>query len=90
MKNVVLALSIVLVGCVTTSHVLELGHGTYSITSTGDGFSSASRTREKAFKEGSDYCAKLGKHFQLESEAAPQPTRMGIDTSVSITFSCSN
>lgn len=76
-----------LVACVSTSSVLDVGRDTFSVSATADGFRDAASAREHAFQTGSDRCAALGKRFMLVSESMTR-TRMGIDTTVTVTFRC--
>lgn len=76
-----------LTGCVSTSQVLEIGRDTYSVSATADGMSDATSARGSAFEVGSKKCASLGKRFMLVNESTSR-TRMGIDTTVNVTFRC--
>ncbi|MER0203084.1 MAG: hypothetical protein DU480_04330 [Nitrosomonas sp.] len=80
-------ISITLSGCLSTSQVLEMGRDTYSVTATADGYRLASQARESAFQAGTEKCTSLGKRFMLINEATAR-TRMGIDTTVTVTFRC--
>ena len=77
----------VLTGCVSTSQVLEMGRDTYSVSATADGMRDAASARESAFKTGTEKCSSLGKRFMFVNESSAR-TRMGIDTTVSVTFRC--
>ena len=72
----ILSISLLTVGCVSTSNVLELGRDTY-----------AASARQSAFKTGSEKCNSLGKKFLLTNENVAN-TRMGIDTTVTLYFRC--
>lgn len=74
-------------GCVSTSTALEIGKDTYSVTSTADGFRTAASARQNAFEEGARKCEETGRKFKLVRETS-RPTRMGIDTTIEITFRC--
>ena len=74
-------------GCVSTSQVLEMGRDTYSVTATADGMRDAASARESAFEAGANKCATLGKRFMFVNESTAR-TRMGIDTTVNVTFRC--
>lgn len=76
-----------LVGCVSTSKVLEIGRDTYSVSSTADGMRDAASARQSAFELGREKCEKMDKRFMLVNESIAR-TRMGIDTTVSVTFRC--
>jgi hypothetical protein len=75
------------VGCVSTSQVLDMGRDTYSVSATADGFRSAASARESAFQAGKAMCAKQGKQFLLVNETTSR-TRMGIDTTIDVSFRC--
>jgi hypothetical protein len=74
-------------GCVSTSQVLEIGRDTYSVSSTADGYRTAASARDSAFSQGAQKCSQLGKRFMLTNESTAR-TRMGIDTTVTVTFRC--
>jgi hypothetical protein len=74
-------------GCVSTSRVFEVAPGIYSVTTTGDGFSTASRTRDHVLGSATDFCAKQGKHVLVENDDQSH-TRMGIDTTIDVRFQC--
>jgi hypothetical protein len=76
-----------LVGCVSTSHVFEVRPGVYSVSTTGDGFSSASRVREHVLSSATEYCGSKGQRVAMEDENS-EHTRMGIDTTINVTFRC--
>ena len=77
----------VIAGCVSTSLPLEVGRDTYSVSATADGLRAAASARQSAFEAGREMCAKQGKRFMLVSETTSR-TRMGIDTTVDVTFRC--
>jgi hypothetical protein len=76
-----------LAACVSTSQVLPVGVDTYTVSSTSDGLRSASSARESAFITGAEKCTSLGRAFELVSETQAR-TRMGIDTTINVTFRC--
>jgi hypothetical protein len=84
-----IAVSLALMGCVSTSSVLEMGRDTYSVSATADGFRDAASARQSAFQLGAQKCAALGKRFMFLNESTAR-TRMGIDTNVNVTFRCLN
>lgn len=86
-RLLILSISLLVAGCVSTSNVLELGRDTYSVSATADGFRDAASARQSAFESGAKKCATLGKKFMLTNESVAN-TRMGIDTTVSIIFRC--
>ncbi len=64
-----------------------MGRDTFTVSATADGMRDAASAREQAFRAGAEKCEKLGKKFILSNESMGR-TRMGIDTTVSITFQC--
>lgn len=80
-------LLLALTGCVTATKPQPAGNGLYTISATSDGLSSATRAREKAYTQGQEQCAKLGKQFTVRDERS-EPTRMGIDTTITVVFAC--
>lgn len=84
---IALVFTTILFGCVSTSEVLEMGRDTYSVTSTADGFRTAAAARESAFRMGAEKCTSLGKKFMFMNERSGR-TRMGIDTTIDVTFRC--
>jgi hypothetical protein len=88
MRCILLAGAVVaLAGCVSTSQVFEVGPDTYSVSSTADGYRTASSARQSALESGTAKCTAIGRHFVLTNEST-EPTRMGIDTTVTLTFRC--
>src|SRR5438876_8054434 len=78
---------LLLAACVSTSRVFEVKPGVYSVSTTGDGFPSAGRCREHVLESATSYCVKQGKQLKLADEDQAK-TRMGIDTTISVTFTC--
>lgn len=76
-----------IVGCVSTSSVLEVGRDTYTVSSTADGFRTAAAARQSAYEAGQSKCQKDGKRFQMVHESSER-TRMNIDTTIAVTFQC--
>jgi hypothetical protein len=76
-----------LTGCVSTSQVLDMGRDTFSVSATSDGFRDAASARQSAFQAGAQKCAAMGKRFMFVNESSGR-TRMGIDTTVNVTFRC--
>jgi outer membrane murein-binding lipoprotein Lpp len=64
-RLVILSISLLVVGCVSTSNVLELGRDTYTVSATADGFRDAASARQSAFKAGAEKCNSLSKKFLL-------------------------
>ncbi|WHP07563.1 hypothetical protein QLH32_08975 [Acinetobacter corruptisaponis] len=88
MKNTLLvSMAFIVTGCVSTSHVLPMGKDTFSISATADGFRDAASARNKAFNKATEQCTTMGKNFMFVNESI-MPTRMGIDTTITLTFRC--
>ena len=85
----VVATTVALTACVSTSQVLEMGKDTYSVSATADGYRDAASARQSAFEAGAQKCAAFGKRFMFVNESTAR-TRMGIDTTVNVTFRCLN
>lgn len=85
--SAVLATLMGMAGCVSTSNIVETGRDTYMISSTADGFRSASSARESALEAGASKCKSMGKRLQVTDDAMAR-TRMGIDTTINVTFRC--
>jgi hypothetical protein len=64
-----------------------MGEGKYSVSATADGYRTAAAARESAYETGAEKCSSMGRHFDFLSESV-MPTRMGIDTTVTVTFLC--
>jgi hypothetical protein len=86
-RSFALVAGVVLGGCVSTSQVLEMGRDTYSVSATADGYRDAASARQSAFQAGAQKCNSLGKRFMFVEESTAR-TRMGIDTTVNVTFRC--
>lgn len=76
-----------LTACVSTSQVLQMGKDTYSVSATADGFRDAAAARQSAYVQANSKCQALGKNFMFVNEST-MATRMGIDTTVNLTFRC--
>ena len=82
-----ICLLLVLSACVSASNVFEISPGTYTVSSTGDGYSTADRVRNSVLTLAKNHCAKMGKNLNLLQEDNER-TRMGIDTTMTINFTC--
>lgn len=88
MKHVLLtSIALILTGCVSTSQVLPMGKDTFTVSATSDGFRDAAAARNSAFNKATEQCTRIGKSFMFVNESI-MPTRMGIDTTVTIIFRC--
>ena len=87
MKYLVLALVVLVAGCVSASEVQPIGNGKYMITGRASGGLNAGKETTEATKEANVYCTKLGKQMVLQNL-----DKMGnaaiFGESVSLTFTC--
>ena len=67
--------------------MFEVAPGIYSVTTMGDGFTTASRMRDHVFGSATEFCGKQGKHVLVENEEQAA-TRMDIDTTIDVKFRC--
>lgn len=82
-----LASAMALAGCVSTSAALPMGKDTYTVSATADGMRTAAAARESAYDVAQLKCTSLGRELQFVNETS-RDTRIGIDTTVTITFRC--
>ena len=88
MKNTIsLTLATLLVACVNTSNVLQVGPNTWDVSATSDGMRAASDARQAAIEAAGKHCVSMGKTIQVVSDRSER-TRMGIDTTYTVTFKC--
>ncbi len=87
MKIKVVLGCLILAGCVSSSNVHEVQPGIYSVTATGDGYSTADRVIDLAMQKAQSQCAGLGKRVKVVNQQQ-SITRMGIDTTIQLLFQC--
>jgi hypothetical protein len=80
-------MSLILTACVSSSNVYQVQPGIYSVTATGDGFSTADRVVDMGMQKAQAQCAGLGKQVKVVNQQQSR-TRMGIDTTMQILFQC--
>ena len=78
-----------LVGCASASRVYETSPGTFTITATGDGFTTADRVFDLVTTKAKDKCAKKGGDLNVV-DSNQAKTRMGIDTTITLNFRCAS
>ena len=83
----VMTTAALLVACVSTSNVLQVGPDTWDVSATSDGMRAASDARQAAVEAAGKHCASIGKTIQVVSDRSER-TRMGIDTTYTVTFKC--
>mgnify|MGYP001589456900 CR=1 FL=1 len=83
----VIASVVLVIGCVSTSQVLEMGRDTYSVSATASSYNTATSARQSAFEVGANKCASLGKRFMFLNEST---VPIGYRTTVNVTFRCLN
>jgi hypothetical protein len=87
LRLVISAGALVVAGCVSTSDVFEVAPDTYTASASADGFRSTASARQSALEGGTAKWTALGRRLVLTGESTA-PTRMGIDTAVTLTFRC--
>ena len=87
MKVMIVLTAFTLAGRVSASNVHEMQPGVYSVTSTGDGYSTADRVMDLAMQKAQSQCAGLGKRVKVVNQQQSM-TRMGIDTTIQLLFQC--
>jgi hypothetical protein len=78
---------LLLSGCASASNVYETSPGVFSVTATGDGYTTADRVMDLAMGKAKATCDSRGKRLDLVNQNESR-TRMGIDTTISINFRC--
>jgi hypothetical protein len=86
-KATFVLLATILVGCASASNVYEVSPDIFSVTATGDGYTTADRVLDLAMGKAQAKCAQSGRRLHLLSQNQSR-TRMGIDTTISLTFRC--
>ncbi len=79
--------ALALAGCVNTTDALQTGPDTYTVSSSADGMRMAADARQSALRTAGRKCASLGRNIVVLNETS-QPTRMGIDTTITVNFRC--
>jgi len=74
-------------GCLSASGVYETSPGIFTVTATGDGFTTADRVFELVTTKAKDKCAKTGGDLKVV-DLNQAKTRMGIDTTITLKFRC--
>ena len=80
-------LVVTLGGCASSSNVHQMSSGVFTVTATGDGFTTADRVQDLAYEKAETYCRKEGKGPQMINQQLAN-TRMGIDTTLALQFRC--
>lgn len=86
-KFSVMVLVTLLLGCASASNVYEVSPGIFSVSATGDGYTTADRVVDLAMGKAQRKCAESNRRLDLLSQNHSR-TRMGIDTTISLTFRC--
>lgn len=76
-----------LVGCASSSNVYEMSPGIYTVTATGDGYTTADRVMDLAMGKAQDACRQRGLRLDVINQDQAT-TRMGIDTTIKLSFRC--
>ncbi len=80
-------ISLMLAGCASSSNVYEMQPGVFTVTATGDGYTTADRVMDLAMGKAQQACASQGRRLQVLANNQTR-TRMGIDTTMTISFRC--
>jgi hypothetical protein len=87
MKLGVLALTVVIAGCVSSSEIQPIGNGRYMVTGRASGGLNAGKETTQVTKEANAYCAKQGKQMVLQNlDKTGNAAVFG--ENVSLTFTC--
>lgn len=85
----ILLLSVVLVGCMSSSGVVMTGDDTYMISRSEKGFdATGARVKADAIKEANDYCSLKGKNIKLVSSSHQDMKPFRADAQATIEFKC--
>ncbi len=74
-------------GCASASRVHETSPGIFTVTATGDGYTTADRVFDLVTTKANDKCAKKGEDLKVVDSKQAR-TRMGIDTTITLNFRC--
>jgi hypothetical protein len=80
-------ISLVLAGCASSSNVYEMQPGVFTVTATGDGYTTADRVMDLAMGKAQQACASQGRRLSVVNQNQSR-TRMGIDTTIALSFRC--
>ena len=80
-------MSFLLVGCASSSNVYEMSPGVFTVTATGDGYTTADRVMDLAMGKAQEACASRGRRLDVVNQNQSR-TRMGIDTTIALNFRC--
>lgn len=80
-------LSFLLIGCASSSNVYEMSPGIFTVTATGDGYTTADRVMDLAMGKANEACASRGRRLDVVNQNQSR-TRMGIDTTIALSFRC--
>jgi hypothetical protein len=87
MKLRILALTVVIAGCVSSSEIQPIGNGRYMVTGRASGGLNAGKETTQATKEANAYCAKQAKQMVLQNlDKTGNAAVFG--ENVSLTFTC--
>lgn len=87
MKRLAIAAALALGGCVSTTDVLQIGPNDYMVSSSADGMRWSTAAQERAVKAAITYCQQRDALPDVKRNDVA-PVRMGIDTMVTVYFSC--
>jgi hypothetical protein len=79
--------SLCLGGCASSSNVYPMAPGVFTVTATGDGYTTADRVKDLAYGKAESHCRQQAKQLEIVNEQQAR-TRMGIDTTLTLQFRC--
>ena len=89
MKNsaIFMTVALLLTGCATVSNVYETSPGIFTVTATGDGYTTADRVFDLVMTKARNTCVKKRKNLKVV-DSNQRTTRMGFDTTITLKFRC--
>ena len=78
-------ISLLLAGCASSSNVYEMSPGVFTVTATGDGYTTADRVMDLAMGKAQEACASRGRRLDVVNQNQSR-TRMGIDTTIALSY----
>jgi len=80
-------ISLILTGCASSSNVYEMSPGIFTVTATGDGYTTADRVMNLAMEKAQAQCVRANRRLDVVQREQSR-TRMGIDTTINLSFRC--
>ena len=83
----VISTTLLLAGCASASNVYEMSPGVFTVTATGDGYTTADRVMDLAMGKAQETCTQKNRRLDVVNRNQYR-TRMGIDTTIELSFRC--